>query len=65
VLRLVLGTQLDVSEDMTEINADAYADDVEAQQYFVYGYLSMLQGEIIDTLAQALPVAGTRGDEDT
>ncbi len=65
VLRLVLGTQLDVSEDMTEINADAYADDAEAQQYFVYGYLSMLQGEIIDTLAQALPARGTRGDEDT
>ena len=51
VLRLVLGTQLDVSEDMTEV--DPF--DPEAQQFAVYQYLSILQSEIVDTLAEALP----------
>jgi hypothetical protein len=51
VLRLVLGTQLDVSEDMTDIDPT----DPEAQQFAVYQYLSILQSEIVDTLADALP----------
>ncbi len=51
VLRLLLGTQLDVSEDMAEVDpADPRAD-----QLTVYQYLSMLQNEIVDTLAAALP----------
>jgi len=55
VLRLLLGTQLDVSEDFTEIDrADPRAD-----QFTVYQYLSMLQNEIVDTLAAALPRDGT------
>jgi len=55
VLRLLLGTQLDVSEDMTEVDpADPRAD-----QLTVYQYLSMLQNEIVDTLAAALPRDGT------
>jgi hypothetical protein len=55
VLRLLLGTQLDVSEDFTEIDpADPRAD-----QFTVYQYLSMLQNEIVDTLAAALPRNGT------
>ncbi|MGH9018044.1 MAG: DUF2017 family protein [Acidimicrobiales bacterium] len=55
VLRLVLGTQLDVSEDGAAID-DA---DPRATQFAVYHYLSMLQGEIVDALAAALPDAGT------
>jgi len=50
VLRLLLGTQLEVSEDMTEIDPT----DPQAQHYAVYGYLSMLQGEIIEVLSGAL-----------
>src|SRR5580658_7865166 len=55
VLRLVLGTQLDVSEDGIVIE-DA---DPGAAQFTVYHYLSMLQGEIVDALAAALPDGGT------
>jgi hypothetical protein len=51
VLRLLLGTQLDVSEDILEIRPE----DPRADQYTVYQYLSMLQGEIVDSLAQTLP----------
>jgi len=55
VLRLLLGTQLDVSEDFTEVDpADPRVD-----QFTVYQYLSMLQNEIVDTLAAALPRDGT------
>jgi hypothetical protein len=55
VLRLLLGTQLDVSEDMAEVDpADPRAD-----QLTVYQYLSMLQNEIVDTLAAALPRSGS------
>jgi hypothetical protein len=63
VLRLVLGTQLDVSEDMTHADIDVDSDDPEAQQYFVYGYLSMLQGEIIDALSAALPPSGSEPED--
>ena len=49
VLRLLLGTQLDVSEDITEIDPG----DPRADQFTVYQYLSMLQNEIVDTLADA------------
>ncbi len=52
ILRLVLGTQLDVSEDMTEVSPF----DPQAQQLAVYQYLSILQGEIVDALAEGLPV---------
>ena len=55
VLRLLLGTQLDVSEDFTEIDPD----DPRVDQFTVYQYLSMLQNEIVDTLAAALPRDGT------
>jgi hypothetical protein len=55
VLRLLLGTQLDVGEDFTEVDpADPRVD-----QFTVYQYLSMLQNEIVDTLADALPRNGT------
>ena len=55
VLRLLLGTQLDVSEAMTEIDPD----DPRVDQFTVYQYLSMLQNEIVDTLAAVLPEDGT------
>jgi hypothetical protein len=55
VLRLVLGTQLDVSEDGAVIEDS----DPRAAQFTVYHYLSMLQGEIVDALAAALPDGGT------
>ncbi|HUY21636.1 MAG TPA: DUF2017 family protein [Acidimicrobiales bacterium] len=54
VLRLVLGTQLDVSEDVVEIEPD----DPRSDQFTVYQYLSMLQGEIVDALAAGLPKGG-------
>jgi hypothetical protein len=59
VLRLVLGTQLDVSEDGALIDES----DPRAPQFTVYHYLSMLQGEIVDALAAALPDAGTAPTE--
>jgi hypothetical protein len=55
VLRLVFGTQLDVSEDGADID-DA---DPRIDQFTVYHYLSMLQEEIVEALADALPDAGT------
>jgi hypothetical protein len=55
VLRLVLGTQLDVSEDVVEIEPD----DPRVDQFTVYQYLSMLQGEIIDALSAGLSRGGT------
>jgi len=55
VLRLVLGTQLDVSEDGIEINDG----DPRIDQFTVYHYLSMLQEEIVEALAAALPDGGT------
>lgn len=56
VLRLVLGTQLDVTEDMDAIGPD----DPEVEQFAVYQYLSMLQDEIVGVLTTTLP----GGDED-
>jgi hypothetical protein len=50
-LRLVLGTRLDVSEDQ-----EALPDDhPDAPALIVYGYLSVLLGDVIDALAQDLP----------
>ncbi len=46
-LRLVLGTRLDVSEDMEVIEPD----DPQAAGYAVYGYLSQLLGSIVQALA--------------
>jgi hypothetical protein len=46
-IRLVLGTRLDVSEDMDPIDAD----DPEAPAFAVYDYLTWLLGQIIDALS--------------
>jgi hypothetical protein len=50
-LRLVLGTRLDVSEDQEEIAED----DPDAPVMAVYGYLSVLLGDVVDALAEDLP----------
>lgn len=50
-LRLVLGTRLDVSEDQPELDVD----DPAAPAMAVYGYLSVLLGDIVDALADDLP----------
>ena len=52
-LRLVLGTRLDVSEDLPDIDAD----DPEAPAYAVYDYLGYLLSEVVDALAAGLPEA--------
>jgi hypothetical protein len=66
VLRLLLGTQLDVSEDMAELDPDPVgsedlvdSEDPRADQFTVYQYLSMLQNEIVDALSAALPRDGS------
>ena len=46
-LRLVLGTRLDVSEDMDDIELD----DPRAPAFAVYHYLTHLLGEIVNALA--------------
>jgi hypothetical protein len=46
-LRLVLGTRLDVSEEMDVVDPD----DPRAAGYAVYGYLSQLLGSIVQALA--------------
>ncbi|HXW32573.1 MAG TPA: DUF2017 family protein [Acidimicrobiales bacterium] len=56
VLRLVLGTQLQVTEDMTDIDPD----DPRAAGFALYAYLSMVQDELVDALASELP-KGARG----
>jgi hypothetical protein len=48
-LRLVLGTRLDVSEDLDPSLIDP--DDPRAPVYFVYDYLSGLQSDVIDALS--------------
>lgn len=50
-LRLVLGTRLDVSEDLLDVDAD----DPDAPAYAVYEYLGYLLSEVVDALFGALP----------
>ncbi len=50
-LRLVLGTRLDVSEEQDDIEED----DPNAPAMAVYGYLSVLLGDVVDALADDLP----------
>lgn len=54
-LRLVLGTKLDVSEDIVELDED----DPMAPAFEVYSLLGFVVGEIIDALSSALPDEGT------
>ena len=50
-VRLVLGTRLDVSEDLRDVDAD----DPDAPAYAVYEYLGFLLSEVVDALAAGLP----------
>lgn len=59
VMRLVLGTELDVTEEMDAIDPL----DPRAGQYALYAYLSVLQNEVIDALAATLPRGGSDEDE--
>ena len=50
-LRLVLGTRLDVSEELLDIEAD----DPDAPAYAVYEYLGFLLTEVVDAMTDGLP----------
>jgi hypothetical protein len=50
-LRLVLGTRLDVTEDLRDVEAD----DPDAPAYAVYEYLGFLLGDVVDALEDGLP----------
>jgi hypothetical protein len=50
-LRLVLGTRLDVTEEM-DLPAD---DDPDAGLYAVYAYLGWLQEQVVEAMSVALP----------
>jgi hypothetical protein len=52
-LRLVLGTELDVTEETYTTGIDPY--DARAPQLALYGWLSWLQEEIVAALASTLP----------
>ena len=54
VLRLMLGTSLDVGEELEEVPDS----DPRSAQVSVYRYLSWLQGEVVDALATSLPSGG-------
>ncbi|MGA7420794.1 MAG: DUF2017 family protein [Acidimicrobiales bacterium] len=54
-IRLVLGTRIDVSEDM----AEPEGDDPRLPEFALYQLLSVLQEAIIEVLAAELPVDGT------
>jgi hypothetical protein len=51
-LRLFLGTQLDVSEEMYAVALDP--DDPSAQALALYGYLSWLQEQAVEALSAGL-----------
>jgi hypothetical protein len=54
MIRLVLGTRLDVSEDMDEPEGE----DPRLPEFALYQLLSVLQEAIIEVLAEDLPVDG-------
>ena len=60
-LRLVLGTQLDVSDDTYADGIDRH--DPDAPRHALYHYLSWLQEEIVAALAAALPNASSDDEE--
>jgi ribosomal 50S subunit-associated protein YjgA (DUF615 family) len=52
-LRLVLGTRLDVGEELVDIEAD----DPDAPAFAVYEYLGFVLSEVVDALMGGLPPA--------
>ncbi|HLX89418.1 MAG TPA: DUF2017 family protein [Acidimicrobiales bacterium] len=59
VMRLVLGTELDVTEEMDAIDQL----DPRAGQFALYAYLSVLQNEIVEALSASLPASRDEDDE--
>ena len=60
-IRLVLGTRLDVTEESTERD---FEDDEEASQLFeLYGYLTWLEGWVIQALDDEFEADDAAGDE--
>jgi hypothetical protein len=51
-LRLFLGTELDVSEEMYAVELDP--DDPDAPALALYGYLSWLQEQAVEALSSGL-----------
>ena len=47
----MLGTRLDVGEELLDIDAD----DPDAPAYAVYEYLGFLLSEVVDALSEGLP----------
>jgi len=60
-LRLVLGTRLDVTEEMYERPIDEHAPN--AQQLAIYHYLGWLEEQMVGALSGSLDPAGTEGPE--
>lgn len=58
-LRLVLGTQLDISEDLGAYEVDP--TDPRAPGLALYGYLSWLLDQLVDALAEGLPEVPPEG----
>ena len=58
-LRLVLGTRLDVTEDLHETGVPEH--DQRAGPFAVYAYLGWLQEQVVRALAAGLDPAGTQG----
>jgi hypothetical protein len=59
-LRLVLGTRLDVTEEMYERPIDENAPN--AQQLAIYHYLGWLEEQMVGALSTSLDPAGTEGE---
>jgi hypothetical protein len=55
VLRLVLGTHLDISEELEEVDED----DPRLPHFVVYQYLTELQNDVVEALIAGLPAEGT------
>ena len=50
-LRLVLGTRLDVTEGMTELDVGVSHEDPRAQMFALYAYLSYLEEDVVGALS--------------
>jgi hypothetical protein len=59
-LRLVLGTRIDVTEEMNDRGVPP--EDPRAAEFDVYRYLTWLQWQLVEALAEALPRQGTVPD---
>jgi hypothetical protein len=58
-IRLVVGTRLGVTEEMTQ--RDVAGDEQREEMFALYGYLTWLQGWVIEALDQELEAGETSG----